>query len=54
MPRTEVIKVIVSKEEKDRAEQIAAEQGLPVSTWLRRMIKLEPLPVAQPPTKQPA
>lgn len=53
MPRTEVIKIIVSPEEKAKAEQLAAAQGLTLSAYLRRWIILETAPPA-PPTKQPA
>lgn len=46
MPRTEIIKVIVSAEEKAKAEQLAAAQGLTLSAYLRRWIILEKPPAA--------
>jgi hypothetical protein len=44
MSRTEVVKVLLSPEEKAKAEQLAAAQGLSVSSFLRRCVILTQLP----------
>ncbi len=46
MARTEVIKVVVSPEEKAKAEQLAAARGLSLSSYLRQCITMMPTPPA--------
>ncbi len=44
MPRTEQIRIRVSAEEKERAEKVAAAEGLTISAYLRRCVILAQSP----------
>jgi hypothetical protein len=51
MPREKMIRVVVSNEEKLKAEALAAAEGMTISSYLRRCILLAPTPK---PVKQTA
>lgn len=51
MPREIIIALRVSKEERERAERLAAAQGMTISAYLRRCINM---PKQSKPAKQPA
>ena len=50
MPREIILPLRLSKAEKEKAQRIAAAEGLPLATWLRRQIIITP----DPKTKQAA
>ncbi len=47
MPRKEQIRIRVSAEEKERAEQVAKAEGLTLSAYLRRCVILAQSPKPQ-------
>lgn len=47
MPRVETIVIRVNQTEKEKAEQLAASQGMTVSAYLRRCINMPKRPKRQ-------
>ena len=47
MPRKHIIALRVTPEEKERAEQLAAQQGMTISAYLRRCINMPKTPKKQ-------
>lgn len=50
MAREIIVPLRLSKAEKEKAQQIAAAEGMPLATWLRRQIIIAP----EPPKKHAA
>lgn len=47
MPRKVLVKSLLTDEEKAKAERLAAEQGLTISAYIRRVIVTAPEPKRQ-------